>query len=153
MNIHHEPQFPVEKVTSHYTEKDGVEVKYVCTTDLRASDVPVDVYYRGTPHPEFGNRYFGLYHDHVRGHLMITNADVVEELEFGMVKNDADEWQYSISHHDYRAFDNGNMIDGGRAYVRSSNGAVMMRIIDGKFIAKDVEDLVDYYQPGQDCQV
>lgn len=153
MKIHHEPQFDVEKVQSHYTEKDSVEVKYVCTTDLRASDVPVDVYYRATPHPQFGNRYFGLYHDHVRGHMMITNADVVEELEFGMVKNDADKWQYSISHHDYRAFDNGNMIDGGRAYVRSSNGAVVMRIIDGKFVAKDVEDLVDYYQPGQDCQV
>jgi len=153
MNIHHEPQFDVEKVTAHYTEKDGVEVKYVCTTDLRASDVPVDVYYRAIPHPEFGNRYFGLYHDHVRGHMMITNADIVEELEFGMVKNDADKWQYSISHHDYRAFDNGNMIDGGRAYVRSSNGAVVMRIIDGKFIAKDIGDLVDYYQPGQDCQV
>ena len=153
MNIHHEPQFDVEKVTAHYTEKDGVEVKYVCTTDLRASDVPVDVYYRATPHPQFGNRYFGLYHDHVRGHMMITNADIVEELEFGMVKNDADKWQYSISHHDYRAFDNGNMIDGGRAYVRSSNGAVVMRIIDGKFIAKDIGDLVDYYQPGQDCQV
>ena len=45
------------------------------------------------------------------------------------------------------------MIDGGRAYVRSSNGAVMMRIINGKFVAKDVEDLIEYYQPGQDCQV
>ena len=143
MNIHHEPQFDVEKVQSHYTEKDGVEVKYVCTTDLRSSDVPVDVYYRETPHPTFGNRYFGLFHDHVRGHLMITNADIVEELEFGMVENDAGEWQYSISHHDYRAFDNGNMIDGGRAYVRSSNGAVVMRVINGKFIAKDVEDLIN----------
>lgn len=153
MDIKHPYQFDREKVESHYTEKDGVPVKYVCTTDLKASDVPVDVYYRATPHPEFGNRYFGLYHDHVRGHMMITNADIVEELEFGMVKNDADKWQYSISHHDYRAFDNGNMIDGGRAYVRSSNGAVVMRIIDGKFIAKDIGDLVDYYQPGQDCQV
>ena len=153
MNIHHEPQFDVEKVTAHYTEKDGVEVKYVCTTDLRASDVPVDVYYRATPHPTFGNRYFGLYHDHVRGHMMITNADIVEELEFGMVKNDADKWQYSISHHDYRSFDNGNMIDGGRQYIKSSKGAVVMRIINGKFVAKDVEDLIEYYQPGQDCQV
>ena len=153
MNIKHEPLFDVAKVEAHYTEKDGVEVKYVCTTDLRASDVPVDVYYRATPHPEFGNNYFGLYYDRVRDHMMITNADIVEELEFGMVENDNSEWQYSISHHDYRSFDNGNMIDGGRAYIRSSNGAVVMRVINGKFIAKDVEDLVEYYQPGQDCQV
>ena len=153
MNIKHEPLFDVAKVTEHYTEKDGVEVNYVCTTDLRASDTPVDVYYRETPHPEFGNRYFGLYYDHMRDHMMITNADVVETFEFGMVENDAGELQYSVSHHDYRAFENGNMIDGGRAYIRSSGGAVVMRVIDGKFIAKDVEDLVEYYQPGQDCQV
>lgn len=153
MKIKHEPQFDVEKVESLYTEKDGVEVKYVCTTDLRASDVPVDVYYRATPHPEFGNRYFGLYHDHVRGHMMITNADIVEELEFGMVENDDREWQYSVSHHDYRNFKNGNMIDGGRQYIKSRGGAVVMRVINGKFIAKDVEDLIEYYQPGQDCQV
>ena len=153
MNIRHEPLFDVEKVTAHYTEKDGVEVKYVCTTDLSASDVPVDVYYRSTPHPTFGNCYFGLYYDRVRDHMMITNADIVESLEFGMVENDNGEWQYSISHHDYRTFKNGNMIDGGRAYIRSSNGAVVMRVINGKFIAKDIEDLVDYYQHGQDCQV
>lgn len=139
MNVKHEPQFDVERVQSHYTEKDGVEVKYVCTTDLRASDVPVDVYYRDTPHPTFGNRYFGLYHDHVRGHLMITNADVVEELEFGMVKNDNDEWQYSISHHDYRSFDNGNMIDGGRQYVRSSGPTVLFKVKDGKFIEVEMD--------------
>jgi len=159
MNIHHEPQFDVEKVESHYTEKDGVEVKYVCTTDLRTSDVPVDVYYRATPHPQFGNRYFGLFQDYVRGHMMITNADVVEELEFGMVKNDNNEWQYSISHHDYRKFENGNMIDGGRQYIKSSNGAVSMRVKNGKFYANDVQDLVaihepeEYVYPGKDCQI
>ena len=64
MNIHHDPLFDTAKVEKIYSEKDGVPVKYVCTTDLRASDVPVDVYYRETPHPQFGNRYFGIYHDH-----------------------------------------------------------------------------------------
>lgn len=157
MNIHHDPQFNVEKVESHYTEKDGVEVKYVCTTDLRASDVPVDVYYRATPHPEFGNRYFGLYHDHVRGHLMITNADVIEELDFGMIEVDG-KYYYSQSHHDYKVVE-GKMIDGGRAYVRSSHGATMMRVLNGKFYAKDIKDLIDigdakeFVYPGQDAQV
>jgi len=143
MNIVHENLFDIEKVTAHYTEKDGEPVHYVCTTDLRASDVPVDVYYRATPHPEFGNRYFGLYHDHVRGHLMITNADIVESLEFGMIEVDG-KYYYSQSHHDYKVVE-GKMIDGGRAYIRSSCGATCMRITNGKFYAVDVEDLLDVH--------
>ena len=139
-DIHHEPLFDTAKVEAHYTKRDGVDVKYVCTTDLRASDVPVDVFYRPTPHPEFGNRYFGLYHDHVRGHTMITNADIVEELEFGMIEHDG-KYYYSQSHHDYKVVE-GKMIDGGRAYIRSSGGATVMRITNGKFYAKDIEDLI-----------
>ena len=156
MKINHEPLFNTAKVESIYSEKDGVEVKYVCTTDLKASDVPVDVFYRATPHPEFGNRYFGLYHDHVRGHLMITNADIVETFEFGMIEADG-KYYYSQSHHDYKLIE-GKMIDGGRAYIRSSSGATVMRITNGKFYAKDVEDLValgdtkEYIYPGVDCQ-
>lgn len=159
MNIHHEPLFDTAKVEQIYSEKDGVEVKYVCTTDLNASDVPVDVFYRATPHPEFGNRYFGIYHDHFRGHTMITNADTVESFEFGMIEQDG-KYYYSQSHHDYKVLENGKMIDGGRAYIRTSQGAIVMRIVDGKFIAKDIEDLValgdnkkEYVYPGGDCQV
>jgi hypothetical protein len=152
MKIHHEPLFDTKKVEAHYTEKDGVEVRYVCTTDLRASDVPVDIFYRATPHPEFSNRYFGLYHDTIRNHIMITNADVVEELEFGMIEQNG-EYYYSQSHHDYKTLDNGKMIDGGRQYIRSSHGAVSMYVKYGKFYIKELEDMIDYYQPGQDCQV
>jgi hypothetical protein len=140
MNIEHYPMFDTAKVEQIYSEKDGVEVKYVCTTDLQASDVPVDVFYRETPHPEFGNRYFGLYYDNVRGHTMITNADIVESLEFGMIDVDG-KYYYSQSHHDYKVVGD-KMIDGGRHYVKSSSGTTMMRVINGKFIAKDVEDLI-----------
>ena len=159
MNIVHENLFDIEKVEKIYSEKDGVEVRYVCTTDLKASDVPVDVFYRATPHPQFGNRYFGIYHDHMRGCTMITNADIVESFEFGMVECDG-KYYYSQSHHDYKVLDNGKMIDGGRAYIRSSRGCdAVMRVINGKFIAKDVEDLVaisekkEFVYPGGDCQV
>jgi len=141
MNIQHEPLFDTAKVEAHYTKKDGVDVKYVCTTDLKASDVPVDVYYRETPHPEFGNHYFGLYHDHVRDHTMITNADIVESLEFGMIEVDG-KYYYSQSHHDYKVVE-GKMIDGGRAYIRSNGYTVVMKVKNGKFIAKDVEDLIN----------
>ena len=152
MDIQHEPNFDVAIVTEHYSKKDGEPVTYVCTTDLVASDVPVDVYYRKTPHPEFGNKYFGLYHDHVRGHMMITNADVVESFEFGMIEQDG-KYYYSQSHHDYKTLDNGKMIDGGRQYIRSSKGCdVVLRIINGKFIAKDVEDLIEAYYPGKCVQ-
>jgi len=141
MIIQHEPLFDTAKVEAHYSKKDGVEVKYVCTTDLNASDVPVDVFYRATPHPEFGNRYFGLYWEYFRDHLMITNADFVESLEFGMIEVDG-KYYYSQSHHDYKVVGD-KMIDGGRQYIKTNTNTVVMRVINGKFIAKDVEDLID----------
>lgn len=141
MEIKHQPQFNEESITKHYTEKDGVPVRYVCTTDLKASDVPVDVYYRETPHPEFGNHYFGLYYDHIRDHMMITDADIVEELEFGMIEQEGT-YHYSQSHHDYKVLDNGKMIDGGRVYIRSNGCDIVMRIIDGKFYPADIPDLI-----------
>jgi len=162
MNIKHHPLFNTEEVCKTYSEKDGVDVKYVCTTDLVASDVPVDVYYRGTPHPEFGNRYFGLYYDHVRDHVMITNADMVETFVFGVVENDNSELEYSQSHHDYKMFENGNMIDGGRMYIRTSKGADAYKVKNGEFINESVVENTmgdlkfttaqDYVYPGGDCQ-
>lgn len=142
MNIEHNPIFDVGIVTKHYSKKDGVPVKYVCTTDLRASDVPVDVYYRSTPHPEFGNRYFGLYYDNVRGHTMICDADIVESLEFGLIEQDG-KYYYSASHHDMKVLDNHKMIDGGRLYIKSSGCDAIVRVIKGKFIAKDVDDFIE----------
>lgn len=139
MTIKHYPVFPTEKVIEHYSNKDGVPVKYVCTTDIKHSDMPVDIFYRETPHPEFGNRYFGLFYDPAE-RVMIINADLVEEFEFGMVENDVGDLEYSQSHHDYKLFENGNMIDGGRQYIRSSLGCDVYRIKDGEFV-KDANDI------------
>ena len=86
MNIQHESLFDTAKVEKLYTEKDGVEVKYVCTTDLKTSDRPMDIFYRATPHPQFGNYYFGILRHNDQ--TMITNADVIESLEFGMIEVD-----------------------------------------------------------------
>ena len=83
MNIKHDPQFDTKKVIEHYEQKDSVSITYVCTTDISTSDNPVDVFFRESPHPEFGNRYFGL-RNH-SGSVYITNADQVEELNFGMI--------------------------------------------------------------------
>jgi hypothetical protein len=140
MKIEHKPLFDTAKAEELYSKKDGVEVKYICTSDLRTSDIPMDIFYRETPHPEFGNRYFGLYWSKAHTSLMITNADIVESLEFGMIEQDG-KYYYSQSHHDYKVVGD-KMIDGGRQYIKSSGGTVVMRIINGKFIARDIDDFI-----------
>mgnify|MGYP000620770507 FL=1 len=141
MNIQHYPLFNIQKAEELYTEKDGVEVKYVCTTDLRNSDIPADIFYRETPHPQFGNYYFGILRHN--GQTMITDADIVESFEFGMIEVNG-KYYYSQSHHDYKVVGD-KMIDGGRAYVRSSGSTTNMRITDGEFYAVDIEDLLDLH--------
>jgi len=132
--IKHSPITNTNKIIDHYSEKDGVDIRYVCTTDLHESDLPIDIFYRTTPHPKFNNRYFGIY---FRNNVaMICNADKVEELTFGMVANGNGELEYSSSHHDYKSFKNGNMIDGGRVYIRY-NGLLSTYVVrDGEIISQ-----------------
>lgn len=134
--IKHFPICDIKKATRFYTEKDGVPVSYVCTTDIDTSDIPMDIFYRESPHPEFGNHYFALYFK-PNNTLIIANADKVETLTFGMVEDDNGNLQYSRSHHDYKSFKNGNMIDGGRSYTRYGGKIYYYTIKDGKMI-KDV---------------
>jgi hypothetical protein len=112
MIVKHAPVFDMAKVEKIYSEKDGVPVTYVCTTDLNASDRPFDIFYRETPHPEFGNRCFGIGLTGVG--VMIANADRVESYDFGMIRDNDGEWWYSQSHHDCHMVD-GKMIDGGKS--------------------------------------
>jgi hypothetical protein len=79
---------------------------------------------------------------------MITNADVIEELEFGMIESDG-KYYYSQSHHDYKVVE-GKMIDGGRAYIKSSGGATVMRITNGKFYAADIKDLLEIHKHNEE---
>jgi hypothetical protein len=134
--IIHESLFETDKIAAHYSEKDGVPVNYVCTSALGGQEFAVDVFYRETPHPEFGNYYFGIYRNHFAAgaQIMITNADVIEELEFGMVEDSKGDLYYSAHRHDYKVLDNGNMIDGGRAYVRTNTDVKPYRVFKGKFI-------------------
>lgn len=132
MDIRHPHIFNRDKICEIYSEKDGVPISYVCTTDLNVSDMPVDVFYRETPNPEFGNRYFGLYRDKDKK-LMITDADVVEDYEFGMIKDSDNRWYYSACHHDC-LFIEGKMIDGGRQYIRSTGLDGVFKIKNGEFV-------------------
>jgi len=123
------------KVEEIYSERDGVPIKYVTTTALDGGLIPTDVYYRETPHPEFGNRYFHIFNT-VLG-ARIGNADVIEDLEFGMIEDKDGLWHLSKHRHDYVSLD-GKAIDGGRAYVRG-NGFEMFKVVDGHFIKDEQE--------------
>lgn len=133
--IKHEPLFDTDNVCKFYSEKDDVPVTYVCTSALGNEEQAMDIFYRETPHPEFGNHYFGLYLQAFTGNLMITNADRIEQAEFGLVEDDDGNLQYSSHRHDYRQFENGNMIDGGRAYIRFAGREIKHYVVrDGKMI-------------------
>ena len=138
--IKHEPQFETDKICEHYSEKDGVPVKYVCTSALGHEAQAMDIFYREIPHPEFGNRYMGLYYHPMSGNLMITNADKIEQAEFGLVEDDAGNLQYSAHRHDYKQFENGNMIDGGRSYIKSSMCPIHMHVVRDGEMVRDIED-------------
>ena len=129
-NIKHNPVFDTDKVCELYSKKDGVPVTYVCTSALSEETIARDIFYRETPHPQFGNRYFALFYDDY-GRVMITNADAIEGKEFGLVSDDDGNLQYSEHRHACKSFKNGNMIDGGRAYIRSSGSVVHGQVKNG----------------------
>jgi hypothetical protein len=133
LNINHANLFDTQKVIERYEKKDGVPIKYVCTSDLTTSDVPMDIFYRSTPHPDFGNRYFGIFYKPISGHVMITDADKIEQLTFGMITDKEGKLWYSQSHHDCLFIDE-KMIDGGRAYIRSSGNVQIFKVKDGEFV-------------------
>lgn len=134
MIIKHYPITKIDQAEKVYSEKDGVPVNHVCTTEF--GDVIADIFYRETPHPKFGNKYFCLF---FRGDdLYVANADSIENLTFGMVENDDRQLEYSQSRHDYKSFKNGNMIDGGRAYVRSSGEVKIFIVRNGKMVTYEV---------------
>jgi len=126
-NIKHYPITDISKVEKLYSEKDGVMVKHVCTTEF--SEAIADVFYRETPHPEFGNRYFAILFRYDKPY--IANADRIEDFTFGMVENDDGDLEYSRSRHDYKEFKNGNVIDGGRDYIRSNGKVLVFVVRDG----------------------
>ena len=128
-----------EKAARLYSEKDGVDIRYVCTSAVTSYGAQAaDIFYRETPHPEFGNRYFGLFQN-IDGQLMITGTDGIEGLEFNMVDVDG-ELHYSQHRHDYRTV--GDVaIDGGRSYLRRSGNlsrpVKQLKIKDGVFVDAD----------------
>lgn len=137
--INHAPIFNVEKVEEHYSKKDGVPVKYVCTSSPNLhGTTPADIFYRETPHPKFGNKYFGLFKDSITENLMITNADELEGAEFVMIQDRDGKYWYSSHRHDC-LFVDGGMIDGGRSYVRTNGCETSLFKIENGELVKQHE--------------
>ena len=44
--VMHNPLFDTDKVCKHYSEKDGVPIKYVCTSALGDEAQAMDIFYR-----------------------------------------------------------------------------------------------------------
>ena len=125
--INHRPILPIDEIVMHYSEKDGVPVRYVCTTELNG--IIADIFYRSTKHPKFGNRYFGIGYKH--GDLVIFNADAVEQLSFPCIEHDGT-YSYSRYRHDY--YSSGDkFIDGGRDYTRTNAKTHLFTVLNGKF--------------------
>ena len=140
-NIAHQPITKIQSVIDSYTKQDGVPITYVCTTGKEFSVDHGDVFYRGTPHPEFGNRYFIIVVDKTtrltkQPLYNIASADWVEDLSFSMIKVD-EQYHYSRDRHDYVAAGD-SFIDGGRAYVRRGGVTVppviTLKVKDGNFV-------------------
>jgi hypothetical protein len=145
-NINHTPIFDKERVCELYTQKDKVPINYVCSTEMEADNLIIDVFYRETPHPEFKNRYFGLFRSRENRltqepRLMIRSADNIESYIFDMIECN-DTWYYSRARHDYMPTPCGSAIDGGRAYTRTvfsqaRPNAKAFVVLDGKMIPRD----------------
>lgn len=116
MEVFHKPLTDVSKICEHYSRKDGVPISYVCTTEKSRGTPTVDIFYRDTPHPDFGNNYFGIYF--TVDIPCICNADWVEDLQFGMIKYEG-VWYYSRYTHDFLTVGPCS-IDGGRSYSKVS---------------------------------
>lgn len=132
-DIRHRPILDTAWLEEHYTKKDGVPVKYVCTTALDGGTGASDIFYRDTPHPEFGNCYFGVYT--YSGQPYIHSADQIEDLTFVMLDTDSG-YHYSQHRHDFLTVGNVS-IDGGRAYTRLLGFAVKtkrFKVKDGEFV-------------------
>jgi hypothetical protein len=130
MNIRHFPIFNTKNTETIYSEKDGVPVTYVCTTGKEQDAYARDIFYRETPHPKFGNKYFSLFF--CDGKFLISDADWVEELTFDMIQSGG--WYYYSSHRQDMVNTNVGFIDGGRAYTRL--GGIPIPIVESFVIRK-----------------
>lgn len=134
--IIHDPQFKTNDVCELYSKKDGVPITYVCTSEVKGNNMPCDIFFRDTPHPDFGNRYFALVNRNAGVYIM--NADTIEDVDFACIKDENGNFHYSQYRHDCRAVNGNQFVDGGRAYVRCGGNPLprttIFRVLDGEMV-------------------
>ena len=127
VDVQHNPLLDLDAVLPILIARDKTPIKYVCTSSLDGY-LPYDIFYRDTPHPVFGNHYFGLNGE------FITNADLVESLPFLCILQD-NKYYYSQYRHDFVRH-NSSFIDGGRDYVRTNSDTYPFIVRNGMFIPR-----------------
>jgi hypothetical protein len=65
--------------------------------------------------------------------VTITNADRIEGAKFAMIEDSEGNLHYSAHRHDCKMIGD-NMIDGGRAYIRSSGAVELYKVRDGELV-------------------
>lgn len=130
MDIKHDTVTNIDKIIETYKATEGVDIIYVCTTDLVVGNVPVDVFYRDTPHPDFKNHYFGVYPEGTQ--VKVCNADMITNLHFGVVENDEGALEYSRSLAETKSFANGNQIGGGRIRIQCNAPCDIYKVHEGR---------------------
>jgi len=128
-SIQHYSVTDVDSVAEFYTRKDGMPIRYVCTTALDSEAASAyDIFYRSTPHPEFGNYYFGIIPNPFQGGFFITNADHVTDFVFTCGFDNQGSLVYSRHRHDLVEVQGGS-IDGGRAYLKVSGSPKVLTAV------------------------
>lgn len=122
--------FDIHTVEELFSKRDGVPIKYVCSTGFGEEIYSSDIFFRETPHPEFGNRYFRLIR-HGES-VYVGNADAVEDLNIIAIKK-GETWLFSQHRHHFVEGD-GGCIDGGRAYTRiiGNPETTLLKVKDGE---------------------
>jgi hypothetical protein len=122
----------IEKAEKHFN------AKFVCESPLKEGagwrDYSSLIFYNEIAHPQ-GSNYLAISYvlsGDGKVDLVVSDGISATLEDFtGIV--DGDEVIYSRFRHDYRVGKTGVVIDGGRDYVRSSNGhLVIMRVINDK---------------------
>lgn len=116
VRFRHRPVTKADAIAEHYTKKDGVPVKYVLTTEIKCGNTPYDIFYRDTPHPDYGNRYFGIMYNRTVESWFITDADSLEGEQVDCIELHG-LYHYSRYRHDFVQVGPYH-IDGGRCYTK-----------------------------------
>ena len=140
MEIVHVPLMDPAKAAAHYSAKRGVEVKYLCTSELDKDDRVCDIFYindEGTP---INKRYFGIFKQF--GALAVCDASIVEDLEFVMVWDRmTKKWHYSRSKSD-KVKTTSCELSGGRRFPKHKGEKLIqrarMKVTNGEFVSVHV---------------